>query len=135
MKKNIKRIIIILVIVIIVGAAAFILLGKDKDGKKIVNIGKKNITIEVTNSKKEKKQYLVQTTGTTIKDALDNTEGLTIKYIETEDGASIIGVNGEVLDNQYKFWSFQLNGEFCENPVDRQEIQDGDKITIYFTMM
>jgi ABC-type proline/glycine betaine transport system substrate-binding protein len=137
MKKKIiiSVIIVLLVAVASVGVYIFMNSKTGKNGGEKVDNSEKSITITVTNSKMETQTYNVVTKNRFIKDALDEAAGLNVEYIESEDGATISGVNGEVLDNKQQFWTFTLNDDFCQKPVDKQEIKDGDKIAIYFSTM
>ncbi len=137
MKKKIiiSVIIVLLVAIAVLGGYFYMNSITNKPSKKVEDNSEKSITIVVTNSKMETQTYNVVTKNRFIKDALDEAAGLKVEYIESEDGATISSVNGEVLDNKQQFWTFTLNDDFCQKTVDKQEIKDGDKIAIYFSTM
>ena len=137
MKKKIIISAVIVFVVAIAVVAVYMFMGKNNDNNKKDEVSnkEKNITIVVTNSKMETQTYNVVTKGKFIKNALDEAAGLKVEYVESEDGATISGVNGEKLDLKNQFWTFTLNDDFCNKPVDKQEIKDGDKIAIYFSTM
>lgn len=99
--------------------------------------GSKEITIEVVNSEGESEVYELKTDAEFLVEAMEEAkeQGLTYEGEEGQYGLSISTVNGEradyTLDGAY--WSFSVNGEYCNYGVSEQPVEDGDAFEIVYT--
>lgn len=97
--------------------------------------GNKAITIEVVNKAQEITTYDVKTDAEFLRQALEETEGLTISGTESQYGLMVDTVNGEradyTLDGAY--WSFTVNGEYSNYGIDTQPVMDGDVYGVIYT--
>lgn len=97
--------------------------------------GNKAITIEVVNKAQEITTYDVKTDAEFLRQALEETEGLTISGTESQYGLMVDTVNGEradyTLDGAY--WSFTVNGEYSNYGIDTQPVMDGDVYGVVYT--
>ena len=99
--------------------------------------GSKAITIEVINLEEESKVYELKTDAEFLIEAMEEAkeQGLTYEGEEGPYGLSISTVNGEradyTLDGAY--WSFNVNGEYCNYGVSEQPVEDGDAFEIVYT--
>ncbi len=99
--------------------------------------GSKAITIEVIDSKEKSKVYELQTDAQYLIEAMEEAreQGLTYEGEEGPYGLSISTVNGVradfTLDGAY--WSFNVNGEYCNYGVSEQPVEDGDAFEIVYT--
>lgn len=132
-KKSNKNIIIgavVLVALIAVLAVVYVIFGAKPAA------GSKAITIEVVNQAQESTVYEVQTDAEYLRQAMEETEGLTFSGTESEFGLMVDTVNGEradyTLDGAY--WSFYVNGEYCNYGIDSQPVLDGDAFAIMYTL-
>lgn len=96
--------------------------------------GAKEITIEVINSADESIMYEVNTDAEYLRQAMDEAEGLTYDGTESEYGMMVSTVNGEVADYNVdgSYWSFYVNGEYCNYGIDTQPVADGDAFVIEY---
>ncbi len=97
--------------------------------------GAKSITIEVVNSKQETTSYDVKTDAEFLRQAMDETKGLTYSGDESEYGIMLSTVNGETADFEKDgaYWSITVNGEYGNNGVDTQPITDGGVYQLVYT--
>ena len=97
--------------------------------------GSKTITIEVINQADESKEYEVKTYAEFLRQAMEETEGLTFSGQESEYGMMVEIINGEsaIYEKDKAYWSFMVNGEMCNNGIDTQPIEDGDDFQIVYT--
>lgn len=99
--------------------------------------GSKAITIEVIDSKEKSKVYELKTDTQFLIEAMEEAkeQGLNYEGEEGPYGLSISTVNGEradyTLDGAY--WSFNVNGEYCNYGVSEQPVEDGDAFEIVYT--
>ena len=97
--------------------------------------GSKAITIEVVNKAQESTVYEVKTDAEYLRQAMEEADGLTFSGTESEFGLMVDTVNGEradyTLDGAY--WSFYVNGEYCNYGIDTQPVLDGDAFAITYT--
>lgn len=97
--------------------------------------GSKQVTIEVMDDKGQSVVYEVHTDGEYLQQAMEEAEGLTFEYEEGPYGASVHTVNGlradYVLDGAY--WSFTINGEYCNYGIGQQPVEDADAVLIAHT--
>ncbi|MBQ4263948.1 MAG: DUF4430 domain-containing protein [Clostridia bacterium] len=97
--------------------------------------GSKSITISVINSAAQEKTYPLHTDAQFLRQAMDECESLAYSGTEGPYGEMIDTVNGEradyTLDGAY--WSFSVNGQYCNYGIDQQPVEDGDAFTIAYT--
>ena len=96
--------------------------------------GSKEITIEVVNNKQESVTYELKTDAEYLIQAMEEAEGLEFEGYESEFGFTTTSVNGEVADFNVdaSYWSFYINGEYCNYGVSSQPIEDGDAFQIIY---
>lgn len=97
--------------------------------------GSKAITIEVIGQADESKVYDVKTDAEFLRQAMEEADGLEFSGEESEYGMMVEVVNGEsaVYDEDKAYWSFLVNGEYCNNGIDTQPVEDGDAFQIVYT--
>jgi len=99
--------------------------------------GEKAITIEVIDNNAASTVYELNTDAEFLRQALEEAkaQGLTVGGTESEDGLMVDTVNGiradYTLDGAY--WSFNLNGTYCNYGIDDQPVTDGDAFSIVYT--
>lgn len=95
----------------------------------------KAISIEVINKAGESQKYEIETGTDFLRQAMENTVGLTFGGTESEYGMMVDTINDEradyTLDGAY--WAFYVNGEYCMFGVDAQPVTDGDAFSIVYT--
>lgn len=98
--------------------------------------GTKNITIEVINKAQESTSYKVKTDAEYLRQAMEDAKGLSFEGIESEYGMMVNTVNGETADYSVdgSYWSFYINGEYCNYGIDSQPVTDGDAFQIVYTV-
>ncbi len=132
MKANAKKIIgVVLVIVLIIALGALYFVFREKPVE-----GSKSITIEVINSKSESVVYELKTDAEFLRQAMEEAEGLTFNGSESEYGLMVNEVNGEIADFSVNsaYWSFNVNGTYCNYGIDTQPVLDGDAFSIVYTL-
>lgn len=97
--------------------------------------GSKTVTIEVIDQLQESTLYELHTDAEYLRQAMEEAEGLTFSGTEGPFGLMIDTINNiradYTLDNAY--WSFLVNGEYCNYGIDTQPVIDGDAFTIAYT--
>ena len=132
MKSNTKKVILgagILVVLFAIVLTMFIVLReKPTDGEK-------SITIEVVNSAQQSTIYELDTDAQYLRQAMEEADGLTFDGDEGEYGMMVMTVNGETADYNIdqSYWSFYVNGEYCNYGIDTQPVADGDAFKIVYT--
>ena len=132
MKSNTKKVILgagILVVLFAIVLTMFIVLReKPTDGEK-------SITIEVVNSAQQSTIYELDTDAQYLRQAMEEADGLTFDGDEGEYGMMVMTVNGETADYNVdqSYWSFYVNGEYCNYGIDTQPVADGDAFKIVYT--
>lgn len=98
--------------------------------------GGKTITIEVVSKDASKTDYTVSTDAEYLRQAMEETEGLTFAGDESTYGLMVTEVNGEAADYQADgaYWAFYVNDNYCEYGVDTQPVADGDTFRIEYTV-
>lgn len=98
--------------------------------------GTKEISIEVVDDKAASKTYKTRTDAKYLRQALEEIEGLTIEGTESAYGLMVETVNGVTADYNTNgaYWSFYLNGEYCNYGIDQQPIEDGQAYRIVYTL-
>ena len=131
MKKKVAGIgaLVVLVVVMVFAYGTF----KEKPVE-----GSKSISIEVVNSEEESVVYELQTDAAYLAEAMEEAkeQGLTYEGEEGGYGLVISSVNGEsaVYDTDGAYWSFYVNGEYCNYGVSEQPVEDGDAFEIVYTL-
>lgn len=97
--------------------------------------GNKSIVIEVIDKNKETAVYTVATDAAYLRGAMEEAEGLTFSGTESEYGLMVDTINGEKADYMADgaYWSFYVNGEYCNYGIDEQPVEDGDIFSIAYT--
>lgn len=97
--------------------------------------GAKTLTIEVVNDKEETVSYEVHTDAEYLRQAMEETEGLTFSGTESEYGLMVDTVNGLTADysTDGAYWAFYVNGEYCSLGIDSQPVTDGETYSIVYT--
>ena len=98
--------------------------------------GGKTITIEVINQVDESKEYEVKTDAEFLRQAMEEAEGLEFSGQDGPYGMMIEVVNGEsaVYEKDGAYWSFMVNGEYCNYGIAEQPVEDGDVFQIAYTL-
>lgn len=98
--------------------------------------GAKELTIEVVDDQAATQSYTVHTDAEYLRQALEETEGLTIEGTESDYGLMVETVNGLRADYNADgaYWSFYLGDEYCNYGVDQQPVQDGETYRIVYTL-
>lgn len=95
--------------------------------------GSKNITIEVVSADATSKMYEVSTDAEFLRQAMEEAEGLEFSGTESQYGLTVEVINGETTDfNNGSYWSFYVNGEYCNYGIDSQPVMDGDSFKIAY---
>lgn len=97
--------------------------------------GSKQITIEVVNKEQKSTNYAVNTNAEFLRQAMEEAEGLTFEGQESEFGMMVESINGEIAsyETDGAYWSFYVNGEYCNYGIDTQLVLDGDAFKIEYT--
>ena len=131
MKKNVKRILAASLFALLIAALALVYVTFSEKAAE----GSKAITITVVNSAAQETAYALKTDALYLRQAMDECEGLAYSGTEGPYGEMIDTVNGEradyTLDGAY--WSFSVNGQYCNYGIDQQPVEDGDAFTIAYT--
>ena len=132
-KQNSKKIwigVIVLIALIAVFAGVYL-----KFSEKPTQ-GAKTLTIEVVDKEAVVTSYEVHTDAEFLRQAMEETEGLTFEGTESEYGLMINTVNGVTADYNVdgSYWAFFVNGEYCNYGVDSQPVNDGETYTIAYTV-
>lgn len=132
MNKKTKKIVISIVAVVL---AVALMVGIYYIAKPKTVEGSKTVAIAVINSDGETTDYTVKTDAEYLRQAMEETEGLTFSGDESEYGLMVIEVNGETADYAADgaYWAFYINGEYCNYGVDSQPVADGDAFSIEYT--
>lgn len=129
--KDKKKIIIgavLLAAAVIVFAGVYFLFGE----KPVA--GTKNIIIDVVDDRQEKATYKIRTDAEYLRQAMEEA-GLSFSGAESEYGMMVDTVNGLTADYNVDgaYWSFYVNGEYCNYGIDSQPVLDGDHFSIEYT--
>lgn len=98
--------------------------------------GSKSITIEVVDDRQETTAYQLQTEVEFLRQAMEEAEGLSFSGTESEYGMMVDTVNGLTADynTDGAYWSFYVNGDYCNYGIDNQPVLDGDIFSIRYTL-
>ena len=97
--------------------------------------GSKEISIEVVDKNGKSKLYELNTDAEYLQQAMDEAKGLTYGGAESQYGFTVDTVNGIRADyNKDKaYWSFYVNGAYCNYGISAQPVLDGDAFQIIYT--
>lgn len=97
--------------------------------------GAKSITIEVVDNNANSTVYDVHTDAEYLRQAMEEADGLEFSGTEGEYGLMVETVNGVTADwnVDQSYWSFWVNGNYCEYGIDMQPVADGDAFQIIYT--
>lgn len=131
-KKRLKIIVGIAAFLCLIGAIAIIYF-KFRD--KPVH-GSKKFTIEVMDNNMQKVSYEVQSDAEYLRQAMEETEGLTFSGTESEYGMMLETVNGLRADYSIDkaYWALYVNGAYGVNGIDTQPVKNGEIYSIYYTI-
>ena len=127
-KKKILGVSLLAVLVIALAALYFVFREKPVEGSK-------SITIEVINSAKESKMYKLNTDAQFLQQAMDEAKGLEYSGTNGDYGLMIEVVNSEkaIYSENAAYWSFYVNGDYCNYGIAEQPVEDGDAFQIVYT--
>ncbi|MDE6700061.1 MAG: DUF4430 domain-containing protein [Acetatifactor sp.] len=133
-QKNANKKIIIGIAVLLIAIAAFSGIYFLFGAKPVA--GSKSITIEVVNDRQETTAYQLQTEVEFLRQAMEEAEGLSFSGTESEYGMMVDTVNGLTADynTDGAYWSFYVNGDYCNYGIDSQPVLDGDIFSIRYTL-
>jgi hypothetical protein len=95
--------------------------------------GEKDILIEVTSMSGEVTRYELHTDAQFLIEAMEEAPGLTFMGTTSEYGLSIETINGEkAVYSEGAYWSFSVNGEYCNYGVETQPVEDEDHFSIVY---
>lgn len=97
--------------------------------------GTKSVTIEVINQLSETESYRLITEAEFLRQAMEEADGLTFSGAEGGPGMMVDTVNDVRADYNLDgaYWSFYVNGEYCNYGIDEQPVEDGDVFSIVYT--
>lgn len=97
--------------------------------------GSKRLTIEVVDDTGASKVFTVHTDAEYLREALEETKGLTVEGTESDYGLMVETVNGVTADYNADgaYWAFYVDGEYCNYGVDEQPVMDGESYSIVYT--
>lgn len=132
--KNKTGKIILGVVILAALIAAFVLIYMKFSPKPTA--GAKSITIEVVDNQADTTRYDVNTDAEFLRQAMEETEGLTFGGSESEYGMMVDTVNEIRADynEDGAYWSFYLNDDYCNYGIDTQPVTDGDRFSIVYTL-
>ena len=97
--------------------------------------GDKAIQIQVVDDKQQSTDYQIHTDASYLRQALEETDGLTFSGTEGAYGLMIETVNGITADweQNQAWWSIYVNDELANYGVDNQPVADGDRFRLQYT--
>ena len=99
-------------------------------------VGSKHVTIEVVNEEEKSTIYELQTDAKYLEEAMIEAkeQGLTYEGDEGAYGLMITHINGKraVYEKDHAYWSFYVNGEYCQYGIKEQPVEDGDAFKIVY---
>ena len=101
--------------------------------------GSKNVSLSVVGESGATTSYETKTDALVLQELMDELEddGFSYSGTDSEYGLMIDTVNGVradyTLDGAY--WSFSVNGEYCNYGISEQPVEDGDAFQIIYTLM
>lgn len=132
-KGNVKKIVAAFTVLVLV-AAVFAVIYVNFAPK--ASRGAKEINIEVVDDTTASQTYTVHTDAEYLRQALEETDGLTIEGTESEYGLMVETVNGLTADYSLNgaYWAFYVDGEYCNYGMETQPIEDGQSYQIVYTL-
>jgi len=99
-------------------------------------VGSKNITIEVKGADGNVTTYEVSTDAEYLREAMDETEGLTYSGSESEFGMMVEVINDEkaVYAEDNAYWAIYVDGEYGMYGIDSQPVDDGSTYTFTYEL-
>ena len=90
---------------------------------------------DVVDRDEGKIEYQLKTDAAYLREAMEEAEGLSFSGAESEYGMMVDTVNGVTADFNADgaYWSFYVNGEYCNYGIDTQPVEDGDVFSIVYT--
>ena len=127
-----KKIILGIIVLVILVAGLLFAYMKFKLG---TTAGAKTVTIQVVDDQKQQTNYTVESDVETLREAMDQAEGLTYSGDESEYGIMITTVNGVTADYEKDgaYWAFYVNDEYCNYGIEEQPANDQDVFKIEYT--
>lgn len=126
-KKTLIGVVALIAVIAVLAAVFFIFREKPVEGSK-------EIVIEVVDNEQDTTSYDLKTDAEYLRQAMEEAEGLTFSGSESEYGMMVDTVNGVTADYSADgaYWSFYVNGEYCNYGIDSQPVLDGDTFTIKY---
>lgn len=127
-KKAVVGIAALAAAVVLLAAVFFVF--REKPSK-----GSKAVVIEVVDNEQKTITYEVKTDAEYLRQAMEEADGLEFSGTESEYGLMVTTVNGVTADSNVNgaYWSFYVNGGYCNYGIDTQPILDGDTFRIEYT--
>lgn len=131
MKDKKKLLLILIPVVLILALVAVFFIFKPQ-----VFGGSKNIVIDVIDNAGTTTEYKVKTDAEYLRQAMEETDGLSFSGEESQYGMMVNEINGVVADYSVDqaYWSFYVNDEYCNYGIDSQPVADGDTFRIEYTV-
>lgn len=129
---KVKKIVIgILILIVIVAGLLFAY----NVFKPVASKGAKTVTIAVVDNNKQETEYTVHTDAETLKQVMDEVDGLTYSGDDSDYGLMISTVNGVKADFNADgaYWAFYVNNEYCNYGIEEQPVNDKDEFKIEYT--
>lgn len=130
-KTNTKKIVAgVLALVVLIAVCAFAYV---KFKPQAVE-GAKTVMIEVVDDEGISAVYEVHTDAEYLLQVMEEADGLTFDGEEGDYGFTVYTVNEVTADfnTDGAYWSFYLNGEYCNYGVSEQTVNDGDEFAIKY---
>lgn len=131
-QKNTKKILIpaLLLAACLICFGVFFMLFKPA-----ASAGEKSFEVTVIDNNGAEKKYKGQTDEEYLRGALEELDDFSIDGQESEYGLMVESINGlrAVYELDGAYWSFNVNGTYCNYGVDTQPVNDGDKFEIIYT--
>lgn len=126
-KKALAGVLALAAAVIVLASVYFVFREKPVEGAK-------TITIEVVDNAGSSREYETNTDAEYLRQAMEETEGLTFSGTESEYGMMVETINGVTADYAVDgaYWSFYVNGDYCMYGIDSQPVEDGDAFQIKY---
>ena len=129
---KVKKIVIgiLILLVVVVG-----LLFAYNAFKPVASKGAKKVIIAVVDNNKQETDYTIHTDAETLKQVMDEVDGLTYSGDDSDYGLMISTVNGITADFNADgaYWAFYVNNEYCNYGIEEQPVNDKDEFKIEYT--
>ncbi len=99
------------------------------------DVGAKTVTLQVVDDRGGLISYEIHTDAEYLRQALEETEGLSVDGTESQYGLMIESVNGLTADwnADHAYWCIYVNDERAEYGVDSLPVRDGDVFRLQYT--